>query len=169
MYWLSNSLSQLGLFEEALVLCKERVELIQLKGSSVSEQACHAMGELGVCYMDLLRYAEATSMVKQQVGISRKIENLEHEAGAFYHLAAVGARDGSCNSYETIKVAGRLLERCEDNDMKRVKMPHVQFFYGTQCSGMIQIGQWFNFRMYKKTGIMIEDGLPGAVVCMCKE
>ncbi len=161
MYWLSNSLSQLGLFEEVLVLCKERVELIQLKVSSVGEKACYAMGELGVCYMDLLRYAEATAVLKKQVEITRKIENQEHEAGAKYHLAAVGARDGSCNSYETIKVEGRLLEKCQDNDMKRVKMPHVQFFYGTQWSGMIQIGQWFNFRMYKKTGIMIEDGLPG--------
>jgi hypothetical protein len=58
-------------------------------------------------------------------------------------------------------VAGRLLEKCQDNDMKRDKMPHFQFFHGTQCSAMLQIGQWFNFRMYQKTGVMIEDGLPG--------
>ena len=104
MYFLSGCLSQLGLFEEALVLCKERVELIQLKGSSVSEEACHVMGELGVYYMDLLRYDEATVVLKQQVEITRKIESLEHEAGACYHLVSVVARDGSCNSYETIKV-----------------------------------------------------------------
>jgi len=110
--------------------------------------------------MDLLRYAEATAVHKQQLETAKKIESLEQEADALYHLAAVGARDGSCNSYETIKVAGRLLEKCQDNDMKRVKMPHVQFFYGTQWSGMIQIGQWFNFRMYKKTGVMLEDGCP---------
>ncbi len=105
MYWLSNSLSQLGLFEESLVLCKERVELIQLKGSSVSEKACFAMGELGVCYMDLLRYAEATAVLKQQVEIVRKIESQEHEAGSLYHLAAVGAREGSCNSYQMCQVS----------------------------------------------------------------
>ena len=119
------------------------------------------MGELGKCYMDLLRYAEATAMHKQQLETARKLENLEQEAEAFYHLAAVGARDGSCDSYDTIKVAGRLLEKCQDTDMKRVKMPHYQFFYGIQCSNMLQIGQWYHFRMYKKTGVMVEDGIPG--------
>jgi len=68
-----------------------------------------------MCYTDLLRYAEATAVHKQQLEIARKIESLEEEADALYHLA----------------------------------------------SFMMQIGQWHKFRMYKKTGVMIEDGLPG--------
>jgi len=168
MYWLSNSLSQLGQFEEALALSKERLEVIQLKGSSVSfydppfpiAWECHALGELGKCYTDLLRYAEATAVHKQQLETAKKIESLEQEADALYHLAAVGARDGSCNSYETIRLAIRLLEKSKDNAVKRNTMPFYQLFYGYQCSNMIQRDQWFSFRMYKKTGVMLEDGCP---------
>ena len=87
------------------------------------------MGVLGTCYMDLLRYAEATAVHKQQLEIARKIESLEEEADALYHLAAVGARDGSLlDSYETIRLAIRLLDKSKNNDMKRVTMPHYQFF-----------------------------------------
>ena len=90
MYWLSNSLSQLGQFEEALALSKERLEVIQLKGSSVSfydppspiAWECHALGELGKCYTDLLRYAEATAVHKQQLETAKKIDSLEQEADA---------------------------------------------------------------------------------------
>jgi tetratricopeptide (TPR) repeat protein len=143
-------------------LSLELLELIQLKGSSASEEACNAMGVLGTCYMDLLRYAEATAVHKQQLEIARKIESLEEEADALYHLAAVGARDGSLlDSYETIRLAIRLLDKSKNNDMKRVTMPHYQFFYGAACSFIMQIGQWHKFRMYKKTGVLIGDGFPG--------
>ena len=77
-----------------------------------------------------------------------------------YHLAAVGARDGSCNSYEIIRLAIRLIEKSKDNNVKRDTMPFHQMLYGHQCSNMIQRQQWFNFRKYKKTGVMIEDGCP---------
>ena len=132
-----------------------------IAGSNPIAWQCHALGELGQCYMDLLLHAKAAAVHKQQLETAKEIESLEQEADALYHLAAVGARDGSCYSYETIRLAIRILEKSKDNDVKRVAMPHYQLLYGHQCSNMMQIAQRHKFRMYKKTGVMIEDGCPG--------
>ena len=121
-----------------------------IAGSNPIAWQCHALGELGQCYMDLLLHAKAAAVHKQQLETAKEIESLEQEADALYHLAAVGARDGSCYSYETIRLAIRILEKSKDNDVKRVAMPHYQLLYGHQCSNMSRLDNGTNFECIRR-------------------
>jgi len=158
--WLNSTLDRQGLFEEWLAFSKERLEIIQREGWSVSVEACRALADLGSVYTKLGRLAEATHAHEKQVDTARKLgnslkeEGLVFEADGLFRLARVGSQGGCCpiktgdNYYKAIEV----LSQCKTSGRKQFNLSSYYFQLGLHHSGIIQITQRYKFRMQKETG-----------------
>ncbi len=157
---MNETLDRQGLFEEWLAFSKERLEIIQREGWSISVEACRALNDLGRVSMKLGRLSEATHAHEQQVDTARKLgnslkeEGLVFEADGLFHLALVGMQGGCC-PYETgdnYKRAIEVVSQCKTSDRKQFNLSKYYFQLGLHHSAMLQITLWYKFRMQKATG-----------------
>jgi len=155
-------LDRQGLFEEWLAFSKERLDIIQREGWSISVEACRALNDLGRVSMKLGRLSEATHAHEQQVdtarmlGNSLKEEGLVFEADGLFHLALVGGMQGGCCPSETAdnyyKRAIEVVSQCKTSDRKQESLSKYYFQRGLHHSNTLQITLWYKFGMQKATG-----------------
>jgi hypothetical protein len=157
---LNTTLDRQGLFEEWLAFSKERLEIIQREGWSVSVEACRALDDLGIVYTKLGRLSEATHAHEKQVDTARKLgnslkeEGLVFEADGLFRLAVVGSQGGSCpfKTGDNYKRAIEVLSQCKTSGRKQFNLSIYYFQLGLHHSAMLQVTRWYKFRMQKATG-----------------
>jgi tetratricopeptide (TPR) repeat protein len=172
--WLNSTLDRQGLFEEWLAFSKERLEIIQREGWSVSVEACRALDDLGRVYAKLGRLSEATHAHEKQVDTARKLgnrlkeEGLVFEADGLFHSARAAAAltPGGCCIFKTgdnYKRAIDVLSQCKTSGRKQYILSTYYFQLGLHHSNVIQITQRYKFRMQKETGCtgVEENVFPG--------